>query len=205
MKPISGRAIVRFFVLLIVIYSAIAASWLVVGKVYAAAFCGTGNAMCILVGASQKVQFEPHTEGAGLDVAMVLHNRQTGARGTQPFNSRLIGFVPTTFLLALILATPLHGQRRWRTLAWALLFVHLYIGWRLGIAGVSTFTGEAPLGMYSPGQMVRGTIVFLKNLFFSSLMGCYLGPVFFWIIVAVRCGNFNSSPSLLPQARTPNP
>lgn len=195
MRRVELKTILGFFMRLALLYIALMALWLVIGGVYATAFRWMGNGFAAIAGCSGFISIEPYLGAPGQDNALILVNHETGARGTQPINSRLLGYVPTALLIAMVLATPIPPRRRAMALGWGLLLVHLYIGMRIAAIGLSIATGDPPLALLEAAPVVRGVIVFLAGLLGDSMMGCFLGSIFIWIMVAFRSRDWSAAPA----------
>ena len=88
--------------------------------------------MCRTIGASWIVVLKPLEHPmAHSDSEMFLINGESRTSVSQTLSSRYIGYAPTTFLLALILATPLTWRRRLIALFWGLVLTHAWIAFSM--------------------------------------------------------------------------
>ena len=111
----STRPIIGFFVRFLMFFAVLMILWSGVGAMYCGAFRGMGNLLFARFGTDGLVRFQrslgSNTED---DIEVILMNRGNGAESTFAGSSRLQGYKPTAFLLALILATPVSWKRRGR-------------------------------------------------------------------------------------------
>ena len=115
------KDIVRPLVWFAICYGLLVAAWGVVRQPYRAAFRAGG----VVLGAYRAV---PITKGHNDTELTIQTNRGRTAAG---LSARRFGYMPTTFLLALVVATPLRWRRKRWALLWSLLLIHAFIAVRL--------------------------------------------------------------------------
>ena len=112
---------VYFFILkLAIVYGLFLIPWPSFTTAYRAAFCFGGNIFFRTLGGTGRVYLTPKEppQTGDTDVSARLENIETHAAGIMEINSRLMGYLPTGFTIALIAATPVPRKRRVFALFW---------------------------------------------------------------------------------------
>jgi hypothetical protein len=169
--------------------------WPAVRTPYAAAFRFTGDLLFSKLGTNATVRFQPASQQQAatspqLDTQLVMRNIARQATARYPVSSYYLAYVPTIVFVSLALGVPSDWRRRLRALAGGLALVHLYIGGRILVLLLSTFSGGTMLATISIGQIGDSVLSYLAELFAVSLVGSYLPPILIWIVVAFRVGDF---------------
>lgn len=160
--------------------------WPGLEEAYATVFRNAGTAFFGSFGSRGVVRFEPlSTPDPMRDTEMVLKKRHSPAVGRIPTTSRYIGYAPTAFVVALILATPIAWPRRWVALVWALLLVHVYVGARVAVMLANAYSSGHPVAMFELSTFWRLTLSYVNSVS-VSLAGVYLFPIFIWMVVCFR-------------------
>jgi hypothetical protein len=190
----TGKAIAGFFLRLALIYTLSIMAWLAIGGAYGAVFRTTAEFLFGSFGRHGFVRFEPLAMASGdMDTAVLLRNQETRADGRDVISSRRLGYIPTAFLTALVLATPIPFQRRWRALLWGLALIHVYVATRVLLILLWDFNGSHAWALYTPGPFGSALLSGLALLFGAALSGCYIGPIFIWIITTFRTSDWPAS------------
>jgi len=187
---IRDHPIALFFVTLCVMY----ALWLAwcpwLGAIYRNAFSTLGVGVVGNVGESGRVRFTvPEKIGHDSDVLLILENsRHPGLQGRLPISSRTLGYLPTGFALALIVATPTPWLRRLWALFWGLILISLFVGLNLWLQVADKFTGLAsdPFFVYHPAPFWHEILTIMLKVLSKSPVTTYIAPVFIWLIVSFR-------------------
>jgi len=182
-EPNLIRAVVGFFVKLMVIYALLAVHWPGVTRFYQDAYRGLANSAFGTFGAAH-VRFVPAEPDAAMDTTIELS--RGGAFGTTPHNSWLTGVLPTAEVLALILATPIGWPRKRRALLWGLAGVALFVYLRLLVLLLHFFSGEGPLQLYSPGEFWNSVLRLLFEAGVVSPSMTFMVPIFIWVAATLR-------------------
>ncbi len=133
----AAKAAGGFFVRSLLVFVALFATWPVVGATYASVFRGAGNGI-VGFGSGGSVRFiEPADKTAPHDVELTLRDREEQAKRSVAVSSRRHGFMPSAFLFALIVATPVSWSRRARATAWAFVAMHAYIAVKLALMPIA--------------------------------------------------------------------
>ncbi len=124
---------IRFFLTFLFTFAAFIAAWNVVGSAYGSLFRGAGGMMAIATG-PWSVKYSRQLDGdVHHDTQMLLRNRRDSLKRDVSLSSRRIAYMPTAFLIALTLATPVPWARKRIAMLWGLIGVHINIAARLAI------------------------------------------------------------------------
>jgi len=181
----SYGALLKFFGLFLLVFTLLMSPWSGFKEGYAAGFRTVGNIAFTSFGSTGRVRFEPSSEGDRRhDTVLILINTATGVGSQAPTSSRFMGYVPTALVLALVLATPLPWRRRLTAAAWGLLWVNLFVLFRLLLSLLNDFQGAAPSDLYSLGPMAAKCLYFAYLVLAGSAAGAFIVPV---LIAASVC------------------
>jgi len=174
-----------------VVYALLVAPWPGFERAYAAYFRGLGNvsmgsAVGILGGGRTLTFVKPRRIVGGRDTLMLVGARGVSEVRVVPFVARLKGFLPTAMVVALVLATPIPWRRRRRALLWALLLVHLFIGFRMGVAAFHTFTRPTEFAMTTLGPASEEALRLAHRIVFKGYAMSFVAPALIWIGLCVR-------------------
>lgn len=183
----STRPIVGFFLRFLLFFLALMILWSGVGATYGRAFRAMGNLLFARFGTDGLVRFQ-RSEGSNTedDLEVMLMNRGNGAESTFAGSSRLQGYKPTAFLLALILATPVSWKRRGRAVLWGTVWINVYVSLKTAVFLLARFSDENALALYAPGPLARGLLGYLEWLFVISFAAWLIVPLPIWALVTLR-------------------
>lgn len=182
-----------FFLKLLFWYGLFLALWTAVDGTYAAAFQSVGTRVFRTFFPAWNVVLRAKSNPTSTwDSELVLHNAKTGSTGAQPFGTRYQGFAPTSMLLSFILASPIPWKRRWQAMLWGMILVHLWIAFAVWLMIVKGYSGANTLAMYHFGPFVSASISYVTFLVTESTAPRYLVPIFFWIAVTFRRGDWEN-------------
>jgi len=189
------RTIAAFFLKVILFYALLMVPWPGVREGYGYVYRACGNTFFRCFGSAGRVYFAPISpvpEGKDAkDTAVTLENIQTrGARGTMDMNSRLMGYLPTAFVAALILATPVPWPRRLWALLWGILLMSGFAGVELALRLLDAFSDKNVLTVFTLGSAAKGTVVILLKVLGMSPVTAYIAPIFVWVLVTFRGGDW---------------
>lgn len=205
------KAVVRFAMIVMVIYAGLTLLWPMMERTYASCFRSFGNVVFsqfwiwpegrvhfidlfspdmrdqvnatlpAVLPAQQKL---PGHEGVK-DTLLVLKNRNTPANvGFLRTSSRITGYTPTAMLISLILATPAHWKKRLWLLFWGMLLVHMFIALRLTVFLLySGYAADKPYAIFHPGSLMMDVLGRGKTILADNPTFSYLASVFLWLIV----------------------
>lgn len=185
------KPIVAFFLKVILFYALLMIPWPGVTAGYGSIFRACGNTVFRTFGSAGRVYFAPISpvpEGKDAkDTSVTLENIQTrGARGTMDMNSRLMGYLPTAFAVALILATPVPWPRRLWALLWGILLMSGFAGFELALRLLDAFSDKNVLAIFSFGPVGKALLMVLIKVLAMSPVSAYIAPIFVWILVTFR-------------------
>lgn len=196
----SARPVIGFLVKFLLAFVALMVLWRGVGTGYAEAFRTAGNLLFARFGSDGLVDFQrvqqPTSED---DLRILLMNRRNNAQYTYAGSSRLQGYKPTAFLLALILATPVSWKRRGRAVLWGLLWVNLYIAFKTWVFILARYCGSNELALYAPGALARALLDYLEWLTVISFAAWLIIPLPIWALVTFRRDDWPSILQAPPQ------
>ena len=123
-----SRRIAGFFVRLFVIYGLLAIPWPGLRLGYASLYCDVGNLIFGSFMPGGSVHFHPMIPPTVKnDTNIECANLETGALVTLITGSRNSAYLPTAFLVSLVLATPVPWQRRAWALLWGLMLMTVFV------------------------------------------------------------------------------
>lgn len=185
-------------------YGVLIAPWPGVMNAYRACFRGAGSFLFDSVGTGGSATFEPLSQDDHtLDTKIVLgHTRIPGATPSIRINCASIGYRPTVFLLALVLATPIPWSRKWRALLWGLFWVNVFVGFRVWLVLFNAFSGDDPLNAFSLSPFWKSALGWAVLGLVRDATMHYVAPAFIWLLVTFRRGDLRS---LLSERSRPIP
>ena len=175
----AAKAAGGFFVRSLIVFVALLATWPVVGATYANVFRGAGNGI-VGFGSDGRIRFtEPADKTAPHDVELALRDREAQAKRSVAVSSRRHGFMPSAFLFALIVATPVSWSRRARAAAWAFVAIHAYIAVKIALMP-SAYAISAASG---DGSGVLAGFFWVVS---GSSAGWTMVPLAIWALTTLR-------------------
>jgi hypothetical protein len=192
MRPLSKTTVTLFFVKLIAMYALLIVLWLWAGGPYARLLCATGDTVFRSFGGEGRVDFKivdpPPRNAKALDFVIRLENIRTRATGTFELerNTRNMGYLPTAFTAALVLATPVSWKRRAWALLWSMLLISAFVGLQLAIHLLLAFSDANALNQFAFAPWVKGLIGVALKVVVLSPVTAYIAPVFIWLLVTFR-------------------
>lgn len=161
------------------------APWPGLEEAYGRLFRAGGNLLFVRFGPGGAVHYRPLTtpDPKDRDMELVLTNLRNGAEYTFIGSSRLQGYRPTAFILALTLATPIPWSRRWRAVLWGLLGIHVYVDLKAAVFLLVAFSGDNSLALFRLGQTGKGFLEYLNWLVVVSYAGWLILPLIIWVLV----------------------
>jgi hypothetical protein len=106
-------------------------------------------------------------------------------------DTRGVGWVPTAFLIALVLATPVPWRRRWAALGLGLMALHAYL-----LLAVRVYIWNRSLPAPVPGAavpVVKWIAAALEETMVTQLGPSFVVPAVIWILVAFRREDFTAA------------
>ena len=188
-RPISG-----FFLRLLVLYVLLMVLWPVLAASYGQVYRAVANWIfgSPYPGAEVRVVSyasegdHPSAENRMWDTKVVLLNRRSRMGGEMPFNIRYGAYVPTSLLVALVVATPIPWRRRGRALVWGLLLMHVYIALRLAVTILNLLCGDTPVALFALSPFWQCALACFREVFSRSVVTVFIIPVVLWTLVTFR-------------------
>lgn len=175
------KSLLVFLALFLLFFIILLALWSPLANAYGWLFRTTGN---VLVGedSRSRVWFErPEDADDRHDTQIAVVEPKERVKRATKISSRRHGYMPTIFLLALTMATPVAWPRRLRYALWGLLWVNLYVAIKLAL--IPTAYGSVdPSGSWTVAGILR-------RLFWvvgASSVGWMLVPLLIWAILTFR-------------------
>jgi hypothetical protein len=172
------------------VYALLLAPWPGLMDGYRYLFRTGGNLLFQRFGGNASVSFQPlssadHTK----DTTLVLTKHRPYMRGEMDIKSVYVGYRPTAFLVALVLATPIPWSRRWRALALGLVLVNVFVALRLTLHILDGFSENSPLALFHPSPFWKGMLKVCLKIVVLTPAVHYIGPAFIWLLVTFRRGD----------------
>lgn len=143
--------------------------------------------MCRSISTSWAVELMPlEPPTAHSDSEMRLTNRSSRRSAKGPLSSRYIGYAPTTFFLALILATPLTWRRRLTALFWGLVLIHAWIAFSMLLLVVHGYSRGNVIAIYDVSRSTQLALAFMREALVQAPVIKYTVPAVIWILVSFR-------------------
>lgn len=189
----SLKRISWFFCCCAFVYALLVAPWPGVRSTYHACFRAGGNFLFGAVGTGA-AKFAPlSSPGKDSDTLVTLRKRRPPyPEADMRISSIRVGYWPTVFLIALAVATPIPWTRRWRALVLGLICVHAFIALRIGLFLVDAFSNDDMLAVYSFSGWFKFALHSTSLVLFRSPAVHYIGPLFIWLAVTFRRGDFET-------------
>ena len=174
--------------------------WPGLREAYAGFYRAAGNLIFGSFGSEGMVRFEPLSSGPRVtDTDIIIRKRHPPVDGSPHLQGRvnhsswLIGYLPLAECSALILATPIPWQRRWKALLWGLILVNVFVVVRIWIVLLYWFGIDAPWALYDPslfwGQVVSG----LRAWLVKGPTCSFVIPALIWMLVCFRPSDFKAA------------
>jgi hypothetical protein len=188
----ASRFLTGFLVRFAVIDALLLIVWPLASTAYRGSFRTIGEiAFAEMCGAVIHLEATPHEQEESRrpvkDIVFVIENRAASAIGRINGSTYYTGYVPTALICAIVLATPLPCRRRLRTLLFALLFIHAFIGLRVWLLLLSALNNSGPLSTFSLGRVGDSALSFVAELLAVAPSTTFIAPLLIWgLLMSVR-------------------
>lgn len=187
LPSLAPRHIVAFLGKSLFLYGLLLLAWPIVGDAYAAYLRAGGNLLFGTWGTRGRVEFRAPSEPDGKwDMVSVVTNLERGKSGLRSHSSNLLGYLPTATLAALVLASPMPRARRIRALIWGLLWVNLFVAFRMGLGILADFCSNDACALYVVRPWTRWILDLAVFVFLFAPAAYFVAPVCIWILVTFR-------------------
>jgi hypothetical protein len=178
----------------ILAYGLLITPWPGAKSIYGDYFRTINAAVFIRNSSSRVLQFNPlndpgHIWPNNFDTSILLANRdwpdaEGNARALQlTVDAWQMGWVPTAFLMALIVATPVSWGRRFWALAWGLAWLHAFI---LLTMGIFVWNESTRLLLVTLTPFWKGIANWVEALALDPVGPSFLAAAVIWILVTFR-------------------
>ncbi len=125
--------------------------------------------------------------GRGLDIHIKLRSRRAPIHaGLIHTNSQTFGYLPTAFLISLIVATPIPWSRRWRALVWGLVLVNALVLLKFVLWLFYAFSQNNPIALFALDPFSRRVVHHMYQFLVVGVAGAYILPLPIWVLVSFR-------------------
>ena len=192
------RKLSGFFLCSALYYALLMVPWPGLMQGYRAFFRAGGDQLFHSFGGTASVNFEPlSSTDHSTDTTLVL--KKGNVRGSMDINSGYIGYRPTAFLVALVLATPVPWRRRLMAVCGGLILINAFIAFRIWLQLMDAFSDENVLAIYRIVPFWKSVLHALALVLFRAPAAHYVVPMFIWMIVTFRRGDLRG---LIAQSKT---
>lgn len=181
---------ITFVALLVVYYTALVALslWPPYMNAYRAGFRTCGNLLLGRFGSTARVEFTPADPTEDMDdtAGMITKLSPLPAKASMKIKSRHMGYLPTAFALALILATPVPWRRRAVALLWGFLLINGFVLAKLVLQIGNALSNEDTMRVFLLAPATKSLLVALQKVVAMSPVTAYIAPIFIWALVCLR-------------------
>jgi len=131
--------------------------------------------------------FETMAATDELDTLMVIMNRQVpGTFGQLRISSRLAGYWPAAWLVALTLAKPMPWRRRGKALVGGLILVHAFIALRVSVTiAHAGYAADKAYALFDASALWRDILGRADTLLLTNPTVSFVVATFIWLVVGV--------------------
>ncbi len=162
-----------------VVFAVLVLPFLHLQDAYSVLFRAMGNAFFGSYSSVARVEFKPYeTDDEERDVLVVFTHRASGTEFALPGSSKSQGYIPTAFIIALTLASPLVWRRRLIALAFNLVAVTAFVALRQLVFIASV--------IYHPDPVPKKMLDFAYWVLVESFPGLFMIPLAIWVLITFR-------------------
>jgi len=184
----SLRALWVFVLRFAVFYAASILLWMAISGLYANLFCfGCRIALQPLTHWGQIAVQRMDPPRDARDVEIRLQPRHSTRTAHVHFESHAMGYSPTAFLLALVLATPLGHRQRWAFLGWGLALLGVFLAIRV-IVPVLRVGADPSFGMFATSRSWSAALERFEFFFNVRSETGFVVVILIWIGLMMRSG-----------------
>lgn len=187
-QQVTPKAVRGFLLRLVLWYTLFLIPGTGIDSAYGAFFRFSGNAFLGSFVGDVSLDFRAEDSAKGMDTLIVLTEKTKGKKpveGKKPTNSRLMGYLPTAFLVALVLATKAPWSRRRRRLLWGLPLICGVVAVRVSIDIYATLAPSPAFASVSISDSLRPTLSFIHELAAYSPSTGFIAAGIVWIGVTL--------------------
>ncbi len=188
---LSSMPTLRAAALFAIVYGLLSYPWPGLQPAYSKAFRSAGQAAFQGFGPNGKVKFLPlenPTRTTDSEITTgVVGERRIGFSSISP---RILGYLPSVEIVALILASSVTWRRRLFALLLGLTAIHLFIYLRLFLLIRLWYSKATPWQQYHPSESTLGIIDQVNEIINVSPTAGFVIPVLIWIAVTFRASDW---------------
>ncbi|MGD2108316.1 MAG: hypothetical protein PVI86_02885 [Phycisphaerae bacterium] len=194
-----------FFLVCSLTYALLIIPWPGLFDGYRACFRAGGNVLFHSFGPGGSVRFEPLASGDHTkDTTLVMRKKGLIGKAELDMKAVYMGYRPTAFMIALVLATPIPWSRRWRALLWGFLWVNVFVAFRVWLKMLDAYSDNNALSIYEFSDLTKSVLDGVVAVLVSAPEAHYMIPVFIWVLVAFRRDTWRETFGLQPAPVGPN-
>lgn len=186
-----ARPLLRSIIIFAAVYGLLTAPWPGLQEAYSSAFRSAGQSAFQKFGPRGKVKFlalENPTRTSDSEITTgVIGDRRIGYSSISP---RILGFVPTAEVIALIIASTVAWRRRLLAILMGTVAIHLFIYARLWLLIRIWYSGETPWQQYHPTETTLSILKRANEIINISPTAGFVIPVLIWIAVTFRSSDW---------------
>lgn len=177
----------------LLIYGLLIAPWPGAKPLYASYFRSLGRMIFADNGGQRRLDFQPlndpeHRWPPNFDTAIILANRDLQANGQGKrfmltVDAWQMGWTPTAFLVALVLASPVPWRRRRWALLWGLLAIHAFV---LMTLGIFIWNESTRLYWVTLTPFWKGIANWLESVALAPVGPSFFAAALIWMLVTLR-------------------
>jgi hypothetical protein len=191
---LSAKTSFRLAAQFLLIFGLLIAPWPRLAQGYASFFRSIAQFGCSHLGSTALVVFQANSQpsDAILDTRVFIGNQRllapdgSGPAKSVELSSRQVGYLPTALIIALILATPIAGKRKIRTLLLGLLLVNCFIGATLAVIILNEYNTTSSLSLFLLPAWCQGVLRPVHELLVGYPDAHYVVVLLIWISVSFR-------------------
>jgi len=196
------KPILSFVLWLALFYGLLITPWPGMKRTYAGYFQSLGNILFARHDGPRRTRFQPldNRDRAwpdNFDTAILIGNRYALNDQGKPkvfllaVDAWQMGWTPTAFLVALVLATPISWQRRLWSLLLSLLCVHSFI---LLTVGISIWNESTRISLVTLTPFWKAIANQVEDLALDPVGPSFFAAALIWILVSFRRQDFTCLP-----------
>lgn len=129
----------------------------------------------------------PRPDGTVDTLVLIMNRAQPSTFGQFRISSRLTGYWPTAWFLALVLAKPMPWRRRGWAMVWGLGLIHAFIAFRLSLRLLNEgFASSKVYALFHPSELGLDVLRRLEEVFVQNPTVSFAVPTVIWFIVAFQ-------------------
>lgn len=181
------KSIIRAVVSFTVVFGLLSFPWSGWTEAYSRAFQRAGTAAFGTFGDNGIVRFQPAERVSRIsDTEITTKLKGSRYLGVDEISPRLMGYLPTVELIALILASAVGWRRRLIAIFGGLLLIHVFLYARLWLLIRVYFSGENQWQQYYPGPTTLKALKLANEVINIAPTASFVVPVLIWIAVTFR-------------------